>query len=565
MSTEEQPKRVAKAHVITVRLPPSNKKDVEIEGRFTTAGALQPLYNPRSLCRIYETSSLLRPNIEAYEVNVDRAGHRFEPKLKFDAKDVLDRLRQMMVQEANAKGDPSVPSDDEIRARAVIVKEGMALEQGQLEAFFANCAPGIGFEELKARRRADLEVTGNAYWEVLRDEDGEIVAFEHLESVDMRLMAVGRELVDVEIPYWTSPISFERTKRSRRFRRFVQMVMGMETVYFKELGDPRVMSAATGQPYKSEEELKAKEPHARAATEVLHWALYSPGCAPYGVPRWIGATPSVTGARGSEEVNATYFDEKGLPTGVLSITGGTFGEGDVTKLEGFLRERAKGRSNYHKIAIISVPGVEASPMGGQAAAPKVEFQDFSAAIRKDGTFQVYEKNCEQKVGAQFRLPGLFRGDSAELNRATADVAVELTNAQVFGPERQKDDAVFNERILPELGIRYWSVASGPASKEAPTEIVDNACKLVDGSVITPNEARDLVSGALEVQLPETDWGNAPVSKQTAGDTVKQLVELRAQLSQADERAFQARADAARAAEADVVDDLDDPPLPPSIQ
>jgi PBSX family phage portal protein len=559
---EDRP--VSKAYIVSLDVPNSNKEISDLEIAFSQAGALTPPYDPKGLCLTFERSSILRPNVDAYEVNIERAGFRFDAAVKLEVADVVDVVRRMMVQEALADGQPVIPTDEEVAARIIEIRHASELELNQLKSFFRNCA-WAGFSELRARMRQDLEITGNAYWEVIRDAQGDPYLFEHLESCSMRLMAIDRDRVEVDVPRWVSECAFIMATAQRRFRRFVQIVNGVEKVFFKELGDPRVISSRTNAVYESEAALAAKEPNAPPATEVLHFATYCAGTAPYGVPRWIGAAPAIRGARGSEDVNARHFADKGIPNGILSVSGGDFGAEGVDKIQQFFRESVRGVENYHKVLILEVAAPQ-QQLGGTAARPEVKFDPLAGALQKDGIFQEYEKNSERKVGEQYRLPGLFRGDSAELNRATADTAVEMTNTQVFGPERQRFDEIMNTRILPLLGIRYWRFVSGPVAKSDPVELVDMVVKLVEKGVLTINEARRFASEALGHEFREltADWANKPlpllIKGDSAGEAVKSLVELRTSMA----AEVEAQTLAARRAEA--VEEVELEPEPaPSLQ
>lgn len=562
---EEQ---VAKSYLITIEVPTPNKEPSELDKAWQQAGALIPPYDPRGLCLTYERSSILRPNIDAYEVNVERSGHRFSATAELDGPDVMKVVRRLMAHEAMAHGEVVIPDDDHVRARIIEMRHSGELELDQLKAFFRNCT-NIGFSELRARTRQDMEVIGNGFWEVLRDDLGEVAFFEHVEAITMRLMPLDREHVEVEVPYWLNECTFVKAKTRRRFRRFVQLIMGVEKVYFKELGDPRVISSKSNKVYTSTEHLERVERGVAPATEVLHFAIYNPGNVAYGIPRWIGAAPAISGARASEQVNADYFDHKGIPNGILSVAGGDFGPEGVDRIRQFFRENAQGRENFHKVLVLEVPTKD-NPMGQSNPTPVVKFDALAGALQKDGLFQDYEQNAERKVGSQFRVPNIFRGDSADYNRATADTAVEMTNTQVFGPERQRFDDIMNTRILPLLGIRFWKFVSGPVAKQDPVELTDMTCKFVEGGVLTINEGREFASEALGKDFPpiDEDWarGALPLllKQGGAGDAVKELVTMRAQLEQHAQSSFTTQTDQARLAAARNETELDEPlPVEPT--
>src|SRR5262249_40246413 len=181
--------------------------------------------------------------------------------------------------------------------------------------------PPLSWVEQRPRTRHDLESTGNAYWEIRRNQLSEVHRIGHIPSATMRLMPIDQNHTDAPVWRRISSIAYHEETEPRRFRRFVQLVLGQERVYFKEFGDPSVLSASTGRYYATSEELQRVEPAAKEATEIYHWKIYSPRSA-YGIPRWIGAWLAVLGSRASEEVNFIYFDKKGVPPLAICVSGG---------------------------------------------------------------------------------------------------------------------------------------------------------------------------------------------------------------------------------------------------
>ena len=123
-----------------------------------------------------------------------------------------------------------------------------------------------------------------------------------------------KELTDVVEPVPVSLFAYQSIRRRRRFRRFVQVFEG-QLVYFKEFGDPRIVSRKTGRAFPSVAELTGANPDDGPATEMLHFAIHNPRSS-YGVPRWIGNLPSVLGSRQSEETgqnNRTLEAEGSTP------------------------------------------------------------------------------------------------------------------------------------------------------------------------------------------------------------------------------------------------------------
>ncbi len=313
---------------------------------------LTPPYNVEKLTFLYENSTLLPPNIAAYVTNIDSLGHHFEPKLDFEGLDAdakvadalfFEALALLESQDAKAAVDQvREPTPEEVETRKTKLKRQARIELARAKSFFAGCCPGGSFIKLRKESRLDLESTGNAYWEILRTLVGAVARFQRAPSISMRITARDEEPVLNKEFVMVSDLRWEEKEQHRFFRRFVQLDDNAQPrVWFKEYGDPRVVSRNTGVAYKTVEEMnKAENPRGdkdvRPATEILHFKIPSPRDDAYGVPRWIGNLLSVMGSRMSEEVNFLYFDNKGVPPLAILVSGARLSGQTVERIQDFI-------------------------------------------------------------------------------------------------------------------------------------------------------------------------------------------------------------------------------------
>jgi PBSX family phage portal protein len=519
---EERLQAILKAVVVgaSVETPRSNPHGDEAEQAFESIGALVPPYDPRALCMLFEHSNSLRPNVDAYATNIDGFGYRFEPAIDFDAEDAKERVADAMALEqaaaqqgaAVASGILMEPAAEEVAARTEKLRRLARRERGQLEAFFEFCSFDHSFVDLRRRTRQDLEVTGNAYWEVLRDGKGDVARFVHVPSHTVRLLPLDRELSSVTERVRVSPISFDTVTTRRRLRRYVQ-IQFTERVFFKSLGDLRVVSRKTGRIFADAGALVEADPSDGPATEMLHFAVHSPR-SPYGVPRWVGALLSVLGSREMEEVNFLYFGNKSVPPLALLVSGGRLSQESVPRIERFIEENLKGKANFHKILILEADGGGTGD-GGRA---KIELRPLTDAQQKDALFQAYDERNIDKVGSAFRLPPLLRGDGRDFNRSVADAQLRFAEDQVFQPERDEFDFLINRKILAELGIRFWRFRTQTLATRDPERMTDMVEKLVRVGVMTPEEGRVLAGDIFNREFHKIgdDWTKRPIPLTLAG-------------------------------------------------
>jgi PBSX family phage portal protein len=522
-----------KAHIVgSERIAESNAlpwTDAEQrEQVFAGMGVITPPYDPETLAILFENSSSLRQNVDAYVTNIDAFGHRFEPVIDLDASDVDLRIANALIVERQRRqadprfrddptvqGPPATPTPEEVAAKKAEVIEHMRIERSRLETFFEFCCVDLSFVTLRRRTRQDIEVMGNGYWEVLRDGGGEIVQLVYLPGFTMRLLPLELELVDVDVNLKISEIAFDTMKVRRRFRRYVQ-VFEQQVVYFKEFGDPRVLSRKTGRFFRSIDELEASDATDGPATEILHFKLHNARSA-YGTPRWIGNLLSVLGTRQAEEVNFLYFENKSVPPLALLVSGGRLSAQSVPRIESYIENHIKGKRNFHKILVL-----EAEPAGGSnfdhTGRMKIELRPLTNAQQSDATFLNYDERNADKVGQSFRLPRLLRGDIRDFNRSTGDSALSFAEMQVFQPEREEFDFIVNRKLLADMGIRFWRFRSNSPVTRDPAAMADIVKGLVNANILTPEEGRMLASDVFnrEFKRINASWVKQPVPLTLAG-------------------------------------------------
>ncbi len=491
---------------------------------FTNLGALDPIYDPEMLAILFEHSNSLRQNVDAYATNIDGFGHRFDPIIDIDAPDIDARIALAIEfgrarKVAEGEDVPEATPEEVAEAKKKIARD-MQMEKARLENFFEFCSPDISFVTLRRWTRQDLEVMGYACWEVIRDKAGRISQFIYVPAFTIRLLPMDPEPTIVPQVVRVSDLEFDTIDVPKRFRRFVQIVEG-RTVFFKELGDPRLISTESGNPWTDVESMRVQEPRARAATEILYFKIHSPRSA-YGVPRWIGNLLGVIGSRQAEEVNFNYFENKSVPPLAILVSGGRMNEDSVNRVQDYIESNLKGKRNFHKILIIEAESGD-KQNDANAARMKLDIKPLNAAQHNDALFQNYDERNIDKVGQGFRLPRMLRGDIRDFNRATADAALTFAEVQVFEPERQEFDFIMNRRILTALlRIKYWRLVSlAPVIRDAVSmsEIIKN---LSNANVLTPEEARVLAGDVFNRQFKRitAKWAKQPGAFTIAGIPVE---------------------------------------------
>lgn len=473
-----------------------------------------PPISPDSLLRRVEESYALRPNIDAYVTNIDGFGYNLKPAIDLDSKKASDLIRDAIVMEqihtSTDLEDFGDTSETAIAAKRIEIERASHIERLRLEIFFNSPSVGMSLTALRKRLRYDLEATGNAYIEVVRNKMNYITQLTHLPTSEVRLLKRGSP-TKVKMKRRISPIAYSSYDIKRRFRRFAQKAEGSnKVVYFKEVGDPRLMSSRTGVYYADFKDMQLNEAeHDEVATEVIHLSIYDPR-SPYGMPRWQGATMAVLGGRAAEEVNYNYFDEKTIPPGFLLVSGAPLKHGADKKIEQYMKDHLKGRRNFWTIMVIEAHMKELGP-GEQPPRARIEWVPMTDQNQSDALFQNYDERNGEKIGNMFRLPKLLRGEMKDFNRSTATEALNYAEHQVFEPERQAFDEVINEVLFPIMDVKYWRFSSNSPMNRDPVELADILDK-IGPKYLTGKEARDILEEDVlnrNLEDIDEDWARKP--------------------------------------------------------
>lgn len=395
--------------------PEDNYRELYIGGSKGHVGAIKPPYDLQTLDRLSQENNTLSPCIEAMVTNIDGTSFDF-------IKDVLH----------STTNETSI--DD--------------TKRNELWSFFAEPWPGESFITVRKKVRRDMERTGNGYMEIIRNLKGEIVFARHVDAKMIRLIKLSDPIEDaMTITRKGGKINM---KMAQRYRRFVQLVNGVELRYFKEFGCPHEVDKRSG---KFETEQNKVLPRNRSS-ELLHFTVLPDAHTPYGVPRWISQLPSVLGSRKAEEFNMEFFDNGGVPPVLILLQGGTLGSESRKALE----QRVSGMaSKKNRVQI-----VEMEPSGGSLEAPsqaRVTVERFGAEKQNDSMFEKYDERCEERVRRSFRLPPLFVGQAADYSFAAAFASYTVAEAQVFRPERDEFDEIISVKLLPALGYEGYLMKS----------------------------------------------------------------------------------------------------------
>lgn len=425
---------------------------------------IMPLNDLHGLRNLVKNSTILPQCIRAYKNNI--AGFGIGVRYIEDAEETPEMAAEF--------------------SRAQEIIELLNIEQDTKEVF----------EDIIEAR----ETYGIAYLEVIRNLADEVVQIEFVN--DTPSVRKTRPLEPfISTVYYHHGQQTERKKRYCKYRQDI----GGKTVYFKEFGDPRIMDRRDGKYLEEGQTLELEY----QANEIMEFAI---GTEPYGEVRWIGQVLGVDGSRRAETLNNNYFINGRHTPLMIMIEGGTLTDESYEKLQQYMND-IKGEAGQHAFIIVETEASDGRVDFDQQEKPKITVKDLASILQKDELFQGYLDNNRRKVQSAFQLPDLYVAYTTDFNRATAQTAQEVTEEQVFQPERRSLAWAINNRLLNGYQFQYVEAYFLEPDITNPDDLYKLLTVANNAGGVTPNFAKRIIYEAFGEQAEdyEGDWGDTPLN------------------------------------------------------
>lgn len=425
---------------------------------------ITPRHDMRGLAKLVENSTILPQCIRAYKNNI--AGFGIGVRYIEDAEETPEMAAEF--------------------ARAEEIIELLTIEQDTKEVF----------EDIIEAR----ETFGIAYIEVIRNLAGEVVQIEFIKETPSIQKTRPLE-PHISTLYFHHGQQVERKKRYCKYKQTI----GGKVVYFKEFGDPRIMDMRDGEYLEEGQTLELEH----QANELLEFTI---GTEPYGTVRWIGQVLGVDGSRRAEGLNNNYFINGRHTPLMIMVKGGTLTDDSFEKLQHYIND-IKGEAGQHAFIVLETEATDARTDFDQQQRPEIEVKDLASILQKDELFQNYLDNNRRKVQSAFQLPDLYVGYTTDFNRATAQTAQEVTEEQVFQPERKSLAWAINNRLLNGYGFQYVEAYFLEPDITNPDDLYKLLTVANNAGGVTPNFAKRIIYeayGEVAEDYPE-EWGDVPLN------------------------------------------------------
>lgn len=454
--------------IIKAQEAPVEKADTSVQvttqEAYNAGDWITPRNDMRGLARLVENSTILPQCIRAYKNNI--AGFGIGVRYIEDVEETPEMAAEF--------------------SRAEEIIELLNIEQDTKEVF----------EDIIEAR----ETYGIAYLEVIRNIADEVVQIEFIKETPT--ISKTRPLD----PYITTTYYHhgQELERKKRYCKYKQEIGG-KTVYFKEFGDPRIMDLRDGKYLAEGESLDLEW----QANELMEFTI---GTEPYGTVRWIGQVLGVDGSRRAETLNNNYFINGRHTPLMIMVKGGTLTDESFTKLQQYMND-IKGEAGQHAFIVLETEATDARTDFDQQEKPEIEVKDLASILQKDELFQNYLDNNRRKVQSSFQLPDLYVGYTTDFNRATAQTAQEVTEEQVFQPERKSLAWAINNRLLNGYRFQYVECYFLEPDITNPDDLYKLLTVANNAGGLTPNFAKRIIYEAYGEQAEDypEEWGDIPLA------------------------------------------------------
>lgn len=461
-------KRGIRARIIKWQQAPVEKADtsqqVTEQEVYAAADWISPPSDLRGLRNLVKHSTILPQCIRAYKNNI--AGFGIGIRYIEDAEETPEMAAEF--------------------SRAQEIIELLNIEQDTKEVF----------EDIIEAR----ETYGIAYLEVIRNVAGEVVQIEFVKETPTILKTRPLDPYISTVYYHHG----QQTERKKRYCKYRQDIGG-KTVFFKEFGDPRIMDRRDGEYLKEGESLDLEY----QANEIMEFAI---GTEPYGEVRWIGQILGVDGSRRAETLNNNYFTNGRHTPLMIMIEGGTLTDESFEKLQQYIND-IKGEAGQHAFLLLETEASDGRTDFDQQEKPKITVKDLASVLQKDELFQGYLDNNRRKVQSAFQLPDLYVAYTTDFNRATAQTAQEVTEEQVFQPERRGLAWAINNRLLNGYQFQHVEAYFLEPDITNPDDLYKLLTVANNAGGVTPNFAKRIIYEAFGEQAEDypEEWGDTPLS------------------------------------------------------
>lgn len=314
----------------------------------------------------------------------------------------------------------------------------------------------------------DVEEVGYAAIELIRygdQPDGEPVLLSHIPGHTIRI--------------------------HKDFEKFMQL-RGTNKAWFKRAGSDNEINSEDGTPLgETIPELLHQEMGARA-NEVIWYSSYTPQNDYYGLPDIVPAIGAVYGDRSRNDYNISFFQNYGIPTYAVTISGDFDDElvdpddtDSLTYLETAIQQHFRNiQQNPHSTLFLSVPS-----RPGAEGKVDIKFEPLSVET-KEASFRLYRSDNRDEIITAHGMDPYRIGVTVagSLGGNTAIESKKNYKTSIIEPRQNIWERLINTHIIRDgFGITDWEFRFNEIDLEDKQHDLDFLSKLFQLGAVTPNQ------------------------------------------------------------------------------
>lgn len=313
---------------------------------------------------------------------------------------------------------------------------------------FMNPNPLMDHIEVMERISVDLDLTGNAYLYVVRDDNGVPVELHPLLSQNMTVVPEKEDDDDGQL-----------------VAGYLYSLDTPDSTYPTFMDDGRTT--------------------AFARDEILHFKTANPKSLFYGYSPIEAARYSIDTdtEMGSQRLN--LLRNRAIPEGLL-VSQRPLTQEDAERIRTQWNQLYQGRNQRGKLAVLDAGSFEFQRLG--LSAEELEFQKGKESVW-------------QEIFAIYRVPYAILG-GPEVNKASVEAAERIFIKDAIKPRLAKIQASINKWLMPMFGESMIMIFDDPTSSDSSFRVLEKRTNLQLG-ITTINEERDRDG------LEPVEWGNEP--------------------------------------------------------
>jgi len=391
------------------------------------------------------------------------------------------------------------PAQEIFGANMPIAQLGKEPDEAQRKValdFFLASEPDYSFGDMTSALELDMQAGGNAYMELLRDNDRKLIRLARVPAETMRIELNNQGFMqarDTRYQFWprygtkvksvTADLltSGEADKRGydradRKRRRYVSF----QAHEPRDMGDyfpvgQDAFGLLVGQ-------AKGESAIVTGVNEMIHFQQPSPRDSNYGEPAIAAAVEDHLLSKNQRQFMAMHFDRGMLPRLAILVQG-RLSEKVVKTIQSWAQGSARLEAANSVLVIELPPETEA------------KFDKLSSEVMNEGAFMGLREMSDGAVKMAHRVPDSIVQTAANSNRAESAEANAKFITGVVRPTQMKRAEKYNMLLREELGVTDWVVDFNIPDLESEQIKAQVTNILMNQGVLSINEVRRLYNHA----------------------------------------------------------------------